>query len=968
MMTTALHLLGPPHVLRDGRPATTDTRKALALAAYLAVTRDYHSRETLAALLWPEMDDERARAALRRTLSAARSLLGDEAIAADRETVALAPAAGLWVDVWALEDALATVDHHHRSGEAICDTCLAQLDHAVGHYRGDFMQGFSLRDSVEFDDWQAAQAERWRRKLAAALATLVEGDTARGDLAAAVGHAQRWLELDPLREDAHRRLMQLYAWNGDRDLALRQYRDAVRVLDAELGVEPLPETTDLYNAIQEGRLSALSARTVHSPLPPSPQPPTSGPHALPLIGREEAWAELAAAYAAVGGSESREPAAGQVAIVSGEAGIGKSRLVEAFVAQAEQGGAVTATGVWHEGESILAYAPFAAALRALAADPARRARLAELPPLWLSEAGRLAPEVGALTGQEALPADVSGPGAQTRFFAAVSEVLCALLSGDVPGILFLDDAQWADDASLNLLAYLARRLRELPLLLIVAWTDEAISGDHSLRRLLAETQRAGSGREIHLARWTPNDIHELLAVADPSGQLPPNTAGRLYRETEGLPYFAVEYLAALISGRSDDWSIPPGVRDLLAARLAGVDETGRQLLQTAAVIGRSFDYANLWAASGRSEEEVVAGLERLLDSGFICEAPGSAAQQVRYDFSHQQLRSVVYDGIHLARRRLLHRRVAEALANAGNPTGEDAGQIAGHYQLAGQEAQAAAAYRAAGAYAQSLYAHREALSHYQSALALGHPDTAELQEASGDLHTLLGQYAAALHAYESAAAQAGEDSLARLEHKLGQVYERRGDWELAGSSLNAALTAAVDQPMLQARISVDLSRVTYRAGDADGAGALAQQALRQAEADGDRLAQALAHNALGILARQQEDLRAAEAHLAQSLELAEAIDSATARVAALNNLARVQAATGDTDAALGLLDQALALGRQQGDRHHEAALLNHRADVLHQAGREEEAMASLKAAVAIYAEIGVEAGGWQPEIWKLTEW
>lgn len=961
-MALSLLFLGTPQIIEDGRPATTDTRKAIALLAYLAASRDYHTREALAALLWPEMDDERARAALRRTLSAARSLVGPDALFANRETVALLEAPDLSADLWAFEDALAGVARHHRAGDDLCADCLTTLREAVNLYRDDFLQGFSLRDSIEFDDWQAAEAEHLRRSLAGALNQLVEGLSRLGQVEEAIDYARRWLAIDPLREDAHRWLMQLYAWNGTRDLALRQYREVLRILDAELGVEPLPETTALYEAILEGRLTALSPLAPGLPPAPSPQPPVPSPHALPLIGRDASWAELAEAYVSVG-------AAGGLAMVTGETGIGKSRLVEAFVAQARADGATTVTAVWHEGESNLAYAPFVSALRAMAADPARRARVQELPALWLAEAGRLAPELAALSGQAALPPDVSGPGAQTRFFAAISEVLCALLSGDVPGILFLDDAQWADEASLDLLAYLARRLPELPLLLIVAWTEEPLGGDHTLRRLLVETQRAGYGRLIHLERWSPDDIGALVAAADPDGQLPPGTPDRLFRETEGLPYFAVEYLAALTADRSGDWSIPPSVRDLLAARLGTVDEAGRQLLQTAAVLGRSFDYASLWAASGRSEDEVVVGLERLLDQGLICEAPGSTAQQVRYDFSHQQLRSVVYEAIHLARRRLLHRRVADALAGGtGGPALKDAAQIATHYQMAGQDARAAEAFRQAGAFAQSLYANREAVGHYQSALALGHAQAAELHEALGDLHTLLGQYKAALHAYESAAAQAGAVPLARLEHKLAQVYERRGDWDLADSALGAALAAVQSQPALEARITADRSRVAYRSGDAATAAALATEALAQAEAGGDRLVEALAHNALGILARQRDDLAAAERHLAQSLALAEAIDSPTARVAALNNLAHVHAARGDTAAALALLEQALALGRQQGDRHHEAALLNHRADVLHQAGRDEAAMASLKAAVAIYAEIGVEAGGWQPEIWKLTEW
>jgi DNA-binding SARP family transcriptional activator/predicted ATPase len=963
MSAISLTLFGPPHVLRDGRPATTDTRKALALLAYLAATRDYHSRETLAALLWPEMDDERARAALRRTLSAARSLLNPDVLAATRETVALLPGPGLSVDIWAFDDALAAAEHHHRAGDALCVECLAGLATAVDLYRDDFLQGFTLRDSLEFDDWQVAQAERWRRALAAALAHLVTGHVTQGDLDAAVGYARRWLELDPLREDAHRWLMQLYSWTGARDLALRQYRDAVRVLDTELGVEPLPETTALYEAIQENRLPAPSGVAPAAGPPAADHPGPARHPVTPLIGRAAAWSRLTEAYGRVG-------ATGQVVLISGETGIGKTRLAEAFLDHSQSLGATGILAAWHEGEANLAYAPFAAALRTLVAQPALRPRLAGLPPLWLAEASRLAPELEAWAGAPP-PPESGGLGAQTRFFAAVSEVLCSLLAGPSPGVLALDDAQWADEASLDLLAYLARRLAELPLFLMVTWTEDAAPGDHRLRRVMTEARRAGNGHTVRLDRWQPGDVSALLATADMStAALPADTAERLYRETEGLPYFVVEYLRAMADDPAGAWAVPQTVRDLLTGRLAGIDETGRQLLQTAAVIGRSFDYASLWAASGRSEDEVVGGLERLLGRGLVRETPGSDPQRLVYDFTHPQLRSVVYDDIHLARRRLLHRRVADALAGAGRgaPAAEQHSQIGYHYQMAGQEERAAEAFRQAGEYARSVYAHREALTHFETALALGHPDGVALQEASGDLHTLLGEYNAALHAYESAAAQAKGDALAQLEHKLGQVYERRGDWELAGSHLRAADALAGDQPALRARIAVDRSRVAHRSGDAAAAAELAAQGLTLAEEGHDRLAEALAHNTLGILDRQAGRHEAARAHFAESLALAEAEGAATARVASLNNLARLHAASGDVAGALVLLDQALELGRQQGDRHHEAALLNHRADVLHQAGREAEAMASLKEAVAIYAEIGLEAGTWQPEIWKLTEW
>ena len=959
-MTLRLYFLGPPRLERDGQAIEPDTRKATALLAYLAVTGQFQTRDALAALLWPDMDDQHARAALRRTLSSLRAFAGDAALYVSRDGLGVNPD-GLWCDVVAFEAAVAETGRHaHTHAPAKpCPDCIARLEAAVALYRDAFLSGFSLRDSAAFDDWQVAAGEGLRRSLTTALARLVAAHSAAGAFDKAADHARRWLTVDPLREEAHRWLMRLYAWNGARDLALRQYREAVRVLDEELGVEPLPETTALYEAIQENRLErpAPVSAVPSSPAAPPAAVPAPAPVAAPLLGRDAAWTELQRAYEDV-------TAAGRLVAVTGEAGIGKTRLAEAFLEWARAGGATTVTATCYEGEAGLAYAPFVAALRALLRRPEAAARRPAIPAQWLAEAARLAPE---LAGGAAPPAD-SSPGAQMRFFAGISEVICHLLAGPAPGVFCLDDAHWADAASLDLLAYLARRLSDLPVLLVVAWSDVA-GGEPRLRRLLTEAQRTATGRAVTLTRWRPSDVLGLVvAGAEPSADTAA-VAARLYRETEGLPFFVVEYLNALRAD-PDSWAMPPSVRDLLAGRLAGVGLAERQLLQSAAVIGGTFDDDILLAASGRSEEEVVGGLERLLERGLIREASeGGAAGDVGvgYDFSHQQLRSLVYDETTLARRRLLHRRVAAALA--ARARGEATASLIGHhYRLGGQETLAADAYRRAGDHARGLFANREALGHYQTALALGHPATAALHEASGDLYTLLGEYRRGLNGYESAAAQAGPADLARLEHKLGQLYERRGQWELADSHYAEALgryrpaTEGADV----ARLCVDRSRVAYRRGDSAGARALAEEAL--ALAAGDAEAQAQAHNTLGILARGMGHREAARRHLEESLALAERAGATAVRVAALNNLARLRGAAGEIAAALELLELAIDLCARQGDRHREAALLNQRADWLHRAGREDEAMSNLKAAVAIYAEIGQESGGWQPEIWKLTEW
>jgi predicted ATPase len=483
--------------------------------------------------------------------------------------------------------------------------------------------------------------------------------------------------------------------------------------------------------------------------------------------------------------------------------------------------------------------------------------------------------------------------------------------------------------------------------------------------------------------------------------LSPALAARLYQETEGLPFFVIEYLNAVEQGMqlagSEAWPLPLSVRDLLRSRLATVSETGWQVLHTAAVIGRSFDFDTVHQASGRSEEETIAALEELIGLGLVVEMRVSDrsnwarangvddGRTLSYDFNHEKLRALVYEEMSLARRRLLHRRVAEVLVlerggalTRANEAGALSGQVAHHYLLAGNEKAAAEYFWLAGEHARSLYANSEARAHLQTALALGYPDTVTLHESLGDVQTLLGEYTAALTSYERAASALTQDdmgvkSLSRLEHKLSNVHVRRGEWELAESHLEEALMGCDEDKQDEeaqecGRIYADWSLIAYHRGDTGRARELAQHALRLAETAGEPRALAQTHNILGILASRTGDYGAARDHLGESLALTEALDEPSIRAAALNNLALVCGADGDVERALQLEGEALALVTSQGDRHREAALHNHVADLLHAAGRSDEAMTHLKKSVAIYAEIGVEAGAYQPAIWRLVEW
>ena len=237
MADVKLFLFGAPRLERNGMAVEVDTR------------------DTLATLLWPEQNQSRARGALRRTLSTLNKALGGVGLAADRETVWLDSSVPLWSDIAQFQQLLAAARATSQLPER-CGSIVEPLAAAVVRYSGDFMAGFSLRDSPAFDDWQGVEAERLRRDLATALERLVEYHTQLGAFAPAIEYARRWLTLDPLHEPAHRQLMLLLVWSGQRSAAIHQYRECVRVLDQELGVPPLEETTQLYQAIKENQAPA----------------------------------------------------------------------------------------------------------------------------------------------------------------------------------------------------------------------------------------------------------------------------------------------------------------------------------------------------------------------------------------------------------------------------------------------------------------------------------------------------------------------------------------------------------------------------------------------------------------------------------------------------------------------------------------------------------------------------------------
>lgn len=927
-------LFGPPRAELNGASITMDTRKAMALLAFLALESAPVSRDRIAALLWPEYDSERARGALRRTLSTLKSATGDS-VTADRGSIRLRASAETDVGQFAgaLNAAAGAHEIEHR---------IRLIEEAAHIYKGRFMEGFSLRDAPDFDDWQSFQGEILERQMTSALEALSSMQTLSGDWVSAERNALRLLSMDRLNESAFRSLMRLAAMRGDRNQALTFYRDCVRTLDRELGVSPVEETNQLHEEIKRGEVGPAG------PIAKVGRPGAEPPAPIPLVGRDREWKTLVGSYENI-------RADGAVVIIEGEAGVGKTRLANDFLDDMARRGTRTLVARSYAGEESLSFGLIADLVRkAFESNPELVDRL---PVPALSQLLRFVPVLGR---DFPPPPPIDSPGALTALFDAVATTIELVLKNGKPGALLLDDLHFTDRASLEAIGFVARRMEGRAFLLILGWRTEEVFRDHPLRNLQYGGEPAAV--TISLSPLSRQETTELTSTIEPD--IDRETTDRIFEISNGNPFLVIEYAKAA----RDEESIPNAVADLMRSRIRPLDSATRQILEAASVAGRTFDPATLRDASGRSEDETASAMELLTIRGFI--QPVAEDSSV-FALSHSTMRDFVASQINPARTRLLHERIAASLERTarGKRREEQAAVIAEHYRLAGDDEKAAQHFLLAAKHDRELFAISDALDHYRGAQALGHPDQTMIHAAMGDLYTLTGRYPEAIASYEAAASLASEGELAQVEHRLGQVNIRRGALDIAEDHLRSAvdLFDEREDPGFVSRVLADLSLVEYRRGNPSVAADIAERALELAEKAQDPEAKAQSHNILGMLDKAAGRFDASATQLQESLRIAEKLRDPGPKIAALNNLALTGIGQGDLVEARSLLERALELCRLSGDRHREAALENNLADLFHRLGERDQSMDHLKKAAAIFSHIGGE-DEMEAEIWKLVEW
>jgi DNA-binding SARP family transcriptional activator/tetratricopeptide (TPR) repeat protein len=964
MSIRRISLLGHPEVSFEGRPLRFRIKKALALLCYLAAEGKKYPRGELAELLWPRSDRRSARTDLRGALAKLRKTLGEDGAHADAhdeeevqedgyfpllvagDLLGVEPR-GINLDLRTLESAveLARSEASGTSpggsrvdGAAGRRELIAHLEETLGVYRGEFMEGFSLEDAPEFELWLEAERERWRGVFGELCHRLSSLQVEAGETRKAIDTVRLWTRHAPLDEIPYRRLVELLSVAGDGTGALLAYEDFRNTLKRRLGLEPSPQMRELAERLREeveerGSLDAGRGRSAT----------TSSLLALevPFAGRHNEFGTLVSEYhAACAGDR-----AGKTCVVAvlGEAGIGKTRLANEFLGWARARGADVLRGGASEGTRL----PYRPVVEAISPRIEReRAPDDLLEDAWLSELSRLLPELKARYPD--LPSPTSGEAetAKAALFEAIARTVEALASR-APVVLFLDDLQWVDATTLEVLDYAGSRWAEqgASVLVLVAARPEEPEGRAGFERWLSSLGRRLPVRNLTLGPLGNEDVGGLLrrlarAESTSPAWAPEQPGGsngaqyeqehfveRLLAETGGQPFYLVETLKALLEagklvirakadgetvvevgpawreGSTSRGLLPQSVREVIHARLSRLSATASELLRAGAVLERGFGFESVVRVAGLGEAEGLRGLDELIERRLLLEEAGGREEEEQllypdttYSFSHEKIRQVAYTEGGRARRRVLHRRAFEVLEKERAP----AAQLARH-ALAGGLAEQAFGYSvAAGDEAMEMFAVRDALEHYQRA------------------RTLLAQ-----EVRTGGARQLVEPSIPDLKHlytQLGRAYELTDEWGKAQAAYETML--ALGRRLGEARLEVvalnhlAVLRFPYQKVDLPKAKALLEEARRVAEEAG--LTEALVEtecnlaDLMSFWAKEPEHSRPpAEKALASARALVGRPDL-IART--LWTLARVEMDAGRLEESAAYAEESAALSRKLAER------------------------------------------------------
>ncbi len=906
----------------EPRRALAGANARVALALLTLERAQGVTSDRLAEALWPGGLPATWGSALRMTVSRVRSFLKDalgptapDPILAQggRYRWRLPDGVSLRVDVEDAEQALATAREALASGDHA--SAYREASQAATRLRGPFLAG-------RHGAWVDEQRDRLSDLLVAALEAASQAATAGGDAATALALADDAVERAPLRESAHRARMGAHAAAGNRGEALLAYQRLRRVLADELGVDPDAETEAAYLQLLGPAPLPRGAGTGRAADAAEAADAGSGASApAPFVGRDAELAVLGTAWdRAAGGAR-------HVVVVTGEAGIGKTRLATEAARRVSAQGGLVLFGRCDE-EAIVPYQPIVEALDGyVAATPAD-----ELPAMDEPARAELAAVLPSLDGPRS---PGGGPDGRARLFDAVT-TLVASAAADRAVLLVLDDLQWADDDTLLLVRHLLRRAGDAPVLVIAISRDQDVATGSVLGDVIHALDRDGWVRRLPLGGLDESDVRTLVrrSVRTPGDQV--SLARRLMAETAGNPFLVTEMLRAPLD--ATDVPIPVGVQELVAGRLGRLGDAATELLRAAAVAGARFELDVVAAAAGLDETATLDGLDAALGSGLVTEESAE-----RYRFPHDIVRRTLVAQLSGARRRALHARLADAIESRRSDRLQAYTAILAHHTSATASPQgdpravrwsrtAAAQATERRALAEAVRLERQALAHVPG-------------DDGGQRAEVLTDLAMALLA---AGDPGGEPTLI----EAAAVARRHGRFDVLARAALALADRSGERPELRtdAGALVDAALDSFRPADEDGALVHARLLARAVALAGARGPRPSA-DALHALRRRLDALGGPD-HLDERIALAndlailaDAAGDAASAVVAAHERAMAAALTGDDEtvqACLLVIEEAAA---KTDDQAAAALAAEHEAAKAAMTGHFDDARVAVESAV-----------------------
>ena len=935
-------------VYRDGElVGPWRNAKTLALLKILAGERGrIFSVDELIEYLWPDCENLRSAASnLRGRVAELRKIFGYSFIVSCRGGYALSAESDCWIDA----EEFSRLEELGRRAyrEARYDEALAKLQEAVALYRGEYLA------EDRYEEWALQIRERYRERFVEVLSLLADSLARRGQYRSALGYLERAIRESPLHETLYRQMMVYAFCAGERARALGAYERARAVLERELGERPSSQTEELYRQIQSERVLDLE-RVYPRAAPPQVAIPGKM-RRPPFVGRTREWDQLVSAWGKA------RSGAGRLVMIYGEAGVGKTRLGEEFLKWARHQGAQTLYGRCYELESPLPWHPWREALREAQLS---RADLVGIPSAWVAELAEVLPELrslGEFSGM-ALPAEFR----QFRLFETLSALICAL-ARRAPLIVMLDDLQWADSHSLDVLCYLMERGMGESLFIIGAARTEELGG--KLERVRHQAARLGRLEEIHLERLSEQELHELVKKLADELEVASDFGGHLYRESMGNPLLATAVLQALFENgaftpEGGRWRLREAVRvellphaqALLMRRVQRASAAAQRVLQLLACAGQ-LELAVIEAAWEGTSEELLAHLAELVSQGLLSERGG------RYEFAHDKFREVVYKQLEGPRRLWLHRRIAQAIELVySDPAAVGlAAQVAQHYERGGQPlialewiVRAVQDFHHHARYEEALQWATKGLELLQTLVgrlpARKHQELEHLlMEHRVELLLRLGQLAEAEAALRLLSERAS--SKARVHLFRADLFERLGKYteKLAEAQAALELFRAAHDRAGEAQALLERSLAFYYLGDLTEASLGFEQVLQISSDPEDRLG---ALENLALIARKRGDLSAAERLVEEALHLATKHQLIERESDIWYTRGTIAWQRGRYSDACEDFHHAAQICQALGDRYSMAyALLNH-AIALSSLGSYRQAFALAQQAEALFVELG----------------